>query len=182
MVLYQNYIRHPHRPTKMAATAELTLTWDHMGNSLKNLLVWNCWANWNQTLVVWSSGQNFNWHANQVIITIIHKSEFTKKCHIAYNINGTSLICWGRLQSLPADFSCFDIIHLLNLIQVSDHRLTRASSLRSKLKFSSVSQWARNCQHKNDNFSPETFVILFVCSIIIKVTWPLTWCFLVLWL
>ena len=37
--------------TKMAPTAELSLTWDPMGNSHKNLLVWNQLLNWNQTLI-----------------------------------------------------------------------------------------------------------------------------------
>ena len=35
----------------MAATAELSLTLDPMGNSLKNLLVWNYLLNWNETLL-----------------------------------------------------------------------------------------------------------------------------------
>ena len=38
----------------MAATAELSLTLDPMGNSLKNLLVWNYLLNLNQTLLKWS--------------------------------------------------------------------------------------------------------------------------------
>ena len=37
--------------TKMAPTAELSLTWDPMGNSHRNLLVWNQLLNWNQTLI-----------------------------------------------------------------------------------------------------------------------------------
>jgi hypothetical protein len=41
VVLIQNCVRHFRPPTKMAATAELNLTLDHMGNSHKNLLVWN---------------------------------------------------------------------------------------------------------------------------------------------
>ena len=40
----------------MAATAELSLTLDPMGNSLKNLLVWNYLINLNQTLMEWSLG------------------------------------------------------------------------------------------------------------------------------
>ena len=39
VVLFQNCVRHFKTPTKMAATAELNLTWDPMGNSHKNLLV-----------------------------------------------------------------------------------------------------------------------------------------------
>ena len=41
----------------MAATAELGLTLDPMGNSLKNLLIWNYSLSWNQTLVKWSLGE-----------------------------------------------------------------------------------------------------------------------------
>ena len=37
--------------TKMASTAELSLTQDPMGNSHTNLLVWNQLLNWNQTLI-----------------------------------------------------------------------------------------------------------------------------------
>ena len=40
----------------MAATAELSLTLDPMGNSLKNLLFWKFMLNLNQTLVEWSLG------------------------------------------------------------------------------------------------------------------------------
>ena len=40
----------------MAATAELSLTLDPMGNSLRNLLVWNYLLNLNQTLLKWSLG------------------------------------------------------------------------------------------------------------------------------
>ena len=35
----------------MAATAELSLTLDPIGNSFKNLLVWNYLLNWNKTLL-----------------------------------------------------------------------------------------------------------------------------------
>jgi hypothetical protein len=37
--------------TKMAPTAELSLTQDPMGNSHKNILLRNHWANLNQTLL-----------------------------------------------------------------------------------------------------------------------------------
>ena len=40
----------------MAATAELSLTLDPMGKSLKNLLVWNYSLNWNQTFLKWFLG------------------------------------------------------------------------------------------------------------------------------
>ena len=40
----------------MAATVQLNLTLDPMGNSLKNLFVWNYFLNLNQTLVEWSLG------------------------------------------------------------------------------------------------------------------------------
>ena len=38
----------------MAATVELSLTLDLMGNSLKNLFVWKYFLNWNQILVKWA--------------------------------------------------------------------------------------------------------------------------------
>ena len=53
MVLFQKYVRRFDPSTKMAPTAELSLTKDPMGNSHKNLLR-NHWANCNQTLVEWS--------------------------------------------------------------------------------------------------------------------------------
>jgi hypothetical protein len=50
MVLFQKYVRRFDPSTKMAPTAELSLTKEPMGNSHKNLLVWNQSLNWNQTL------------------------------------------------------------------------------------------------------------------------------------
>jgi hypothetical protein len=44
LVLFQNCVRHFRTPTKMAATAELNLTWDPMGNSHKK--VWLQLAQW----------------------------------------------------------------------------------------------------------------------------------------
>ena len=38
MVLQQNYVCHAHPPTKMTATCKLSLTQDHVANSLKNLV------------------------------------------------------------------------------------------------------------------------------------------------
>ena len=52
MVLFQRCVRRFGPSTKMAPRAELSLTWDPMGNSHKNLLR-NHWANCNQTLVEW---------------------------------------------------------------------------------------------------------------------------------
>jgi hypothetical protein len=51
MVLFQKYVRRFGPSTKMAPTAELSLTLDPMGNSHQNLLVWNQLLNWNQTLI-----------------------------------------------------------------------------------------------------------------------------------
>ena len=51
MVLFQKYVRRFGPSTKMAPTAELSLTQEPMGNSLKNLLLWNQLLNWNQTLI-----------------------------------------------------------------------------------------------------------------------------------
>ena len=51
VVLFQNCVRHFRTPTKMAATAELNLTEDPMGNSHKNLLVWNHLLNKNKILM-----------------------------------------------------------------------------------------------------------------------------------
>jgi hypothetical protein len=51
VVLFQNCVRHFRTPTKMAATAELNLTYDSMGNSHKNLLVWNHLFNKNKILM-----------------------------------------------------------------------------------------------------------------------------------
>ena len=51
MVLFQKYVRRFGPSTKMAPTAELSLTQDPMGNSHYNLLVWNQLLNWNQTLI-----------------------------------------------------------------------------------------------------------------------------------
>jgi len=41
----------------MAATAELSLTLDPMGNLLKKIFIWNCLLNWNQTFLKWSLGE-----------------------------------------------------------------------------------------------------------------------------
>ena len=54
MVLFQKCVRRFGPSTKMAPTAELSLTYDPMGNSHKNLLLRNHLANCNQTLVEWS--------------------------------------------------------------------------------------------------------------------------------
>ena len=51
MVLFQKYVRRFSPSTKMAPTAELSLTQEPMGNSHKNLLVWKQLLNWNQTLI-----------------------------------------------------------------------------------------------------------------------------------
>jgi hypothetical protein len=51
VVLFQNFVRHFRTPIKMAATAELNLTYDTMGNSHKNLLVWNHLLNKNKILM-----------------------------------------------------------------------------------------------------------------------------------
>ena len=51
MVLFQKYVRRFGPSTKMAPTAELSLTQEPMGNSHKNLLIWNQLLNWNQTLI-----------------------------------------------------------------------------------------------------------------------------------
>jgi hypothetical protein len=54
VVPFQNYVWHFRPPTKMAATAELNLTWDPMGNSHKNRLVWNQLLNKNKILMKYS--------------------------------------------------------------------------------------------------------------------------------
>ena len=54
MALYQKCVRRFDPSTKMAPTAELSLTWNPMGNSHNNLLFRDHWANSNQTLVEWS--------------------------------------------------------------------------------------------------------------------------------
>ena len=51
MVLFQKYVKRFGPSTKMAPTAELSLTQEPMGNSHQNLLVWNQLLNWNQTLI-----------------------------------------------------------------------------------------------------------------------------------
>ena len=51
MVLFQKCVRRFDPSTKIAPTAELSLTQDPMGNSHKNILVWNQLLNWNQTLI-----------------------------------------------------------------------------------------------------------------------------------
>ena len=51
MVLFQKFVRRFGPSTKMAPTAELSLTYDPMGNSHFNLLLRNHWANCNKTLV-----------------------------------------------------------------------------------------------------------------------------------
>ncbi len=51
MVLFQKYVRRFGPLTKMAPTAELSLTQNPMGNSHKNLFLWNQLLNWNQTLI-----------------------------------------------------------------------------------------------------------------------------------
>ena len=51
MVLFQKCVRWFGPSTKMAPTAELSLTQDPKGNSHKNLLLWNQLLNWNQTLI-----------------------------------------------------------------------------------------------------------------------------------
>ena len=54
MVLFQKCVRRFGPSTKMVPIAELSLTYDPMGNSHKILLLRNHWANYNQTLVEWS--------------------------------------------------------------------------------------------------------------------------------
>ena len=49
--LPKKYVRRFGPSTKMAPTAELSLTQEPMGNSHKNLLLWNQLLNWNQTLI-----------------------------------------------------------------------------------------------------------------------------------
>ena len=51
VVLFQNCVRHFRTSTNMAATAELNLTWDPMGNSHKNLLFLNHLLNKNKILM-----------------------------------------------------------------------------------------------------------------------------------
>ena len=51
MVLFQKCVGRFSPSTKMAPTAELSLTQDPMGNSHKNLLLRNQLLNWNQTLI-----------------------------------------------------------------------------------------------------------------------------------
>jgi hypothetical protein len=51
VVLFQSCVRHFRTSTNMAATAELNLTWDPMGNSHKNLLFWNHLLNKNNILM-----------------------------------------------------------------------------------------------------------------------------------
>ena len=51
MDLFQKIVRRFGPSTKMAPTAELSLTQDPIGNSHNNLLVWNQLLNWNQTLI-----------------------------------------------------------------------------------------------------------------------------------
>ena len=51
MVLFQKWVRRFSPSTKMAPTAELSLTLNPMGNSHKNILVWKQLLNWNQTLI-----------------------------------------------------------------------------------------------------------------------------------
>ena len=54
MLLFQKWVRRLGPSTKIAPTAELSLSLDPMGNSHKNLLLRNHWVNCNQTLVEWS--------------------------------------------------------------------------------------------------------------------------------
>ena len=54
MVLFQKCVRRLDPSTKMAPTAEFSLTYDPMGNSHTILLLRNHWANCKQTLVEWS--------------------------------------------------------------------------------------------------------------------------------
>ena len=51
MVVFLKYVRRFSPSTKMAPTAELSLTQEPMGNSHNNLLVWNQLLNWNQILI-----------------------------------------------------------------------------------------------------------------------------------
>jgi hypothetical protein len=58
MVLFQKYVRRFGPSTKMAPTAKLSLTWEHMGNSHKNLLVWNQLLNWNHIKITGMQDSN----------------------------------------------------------------------------------------------------------------------------
>ena len=63
MVFYQICVWHPCLPTKMAATAELSLTYYPRGNSLKNLLVWN-YLSQLQTIF---GGVDFIWSSTRIL-------------------------------------------------------------------------------------------------------------------
>ena len=53
VVLFENCVRRPSPPTKIAA---VTKNRKFCKKSLKNYLLWNYWANWAQTMVEWSLG------------------------------------------------------------------------------------------------------------------------------
>ena len=58
VVPFQNCVRRPHPPTKMAAMAKNRKFCKKI--IIKNLLVWNCLASWDQTLMEWSLGGPFS--------------------------------------------------------------------------------------------------------------------------
>ena len=102
MVLFQKCVRRFGPSTKMAPTAELSLTQDPMGNSHKNHLVWNQQPNQNQTLME----QSLNGPLPKLCPAVA--VSYQDSCHSAV------ALLWKAA-----------------LIQVSDYRLLGASGFSS---------------------------------------------------
>ena len=153
MVFFQKYVRRFGPSTKMAPTAELSLTQEPMGNSHKNLLVWKQLLNWNQTLIKQSLNGPFpklclvvppsdQDGCTTVLSLTQDPMEISHKNHLVWNqqLNQNQTLMEQSLNgSLPKLCPTVTLTHqdgrhsavplLLKaaLIQVSDYRLLGAS-------------------------------------------------------
>ena len=137
MVLFQKYVRQFDPSTKMAPTAELSLTQEPMGNSHNNLLVWNQLLNWNQTfikqsldgplpkmcLVVPPSDQD---GCTAVLSLTQSPMGNSHKNHLVWNQQHNQNQTLME-QSLDGHHSAVALLLKAALIQVCDYRLLGAS-------------------------------------------------------
>ena len=161
MVLFQKCFWGFGASTKMAPTAELSLTQDPMGNSHKHLLVWNQLLNWNQTLIK----QSLDGPLPKLCLVVPPSDQagctavlcFTQnlignspKIHLVWNqqlnqnqiLMEQSLDC-PLLKLFPAvalsnqddRHSAVALLLKADLIQVSDYRLLRTSGFIKFSKF-----------------------------------------------
>jgi hypothetical protein len=160
MVLFQKFVRRFGPSTKMAPTAELSLTWDPMGNSHKNLLLRNHWANCNQTLVEWSMNDPLP-KLCPVILTFKQDGRQAKNRKIVgWNLEKifssettepiSTKLCWNDPWVLPfqncvAKFVCGG--HLGRRVEPPDTFLEEHHPMTISSKFSSY--WANGFRQED---------------------------------